>query len=118
MLLPRPEIRIATRRGSPAFRSGMMSDGPVLARAPAAGRAADRAAAPAAFDMADQGDGFAGSLEGLDDRLGFGLGDDRRHADAAVEGPRHFRRGELSAAGKKREDRRQLPAFRIYDGVA
>src|SRR4051812_21553035 len=85
MFDPRPEIRMATR-----LRSRMVGGGPILGRAPCASAPADGAAARALFDAPDLEDGFAGAFECCADRVGFASGDDHGHADAAVEGPRHF----------------------------
>src|SRR5688500_1650749 len=85
MLLPRPEIRIATR-----FGSAMMALGPVPVRSPTSRGAADGAAPAPGFDPADLDHGLARAFEVPGDFvLEFGAGD-HRHSDAAVEGPRHF----------------------------
>src|SRR3954464_12820484 len=112
MLLPRPEIRIPTR-----FGSRIVDRGPVLRGAPRAGLTAHGAAALARFDAADfeyrlarafeRGRHFGGKLRSNDDG----------HSDAAVKSARHLLRSDASGFLQERKDRRQLPPFRIYDGV-
>src|SRR5688572_21563043 len=108
MLLPRPEMRIATRRGS-----GMMRDGPAFVGAPA-GRALDRAATASLHNFADAADGFAGGFEICFNGVNILCCDDGDHADAAIEGAHHFRRGEVAALDKQAEKARQRPARSIY----
>src|SRR5690348_16394268 len=106
MLLPRPEIRIATRLGS-----RIVSRGPVLRRVPRAGLAVDGAAALTRFDAPDL-HGRGGARRARNFRR-----DDHGHADAAVERPRHLLGRDVPAALEEREDRRQLPALGIDYGV-
>jgi hypothetical protein len=108
MLLPRPEIRIATR-----FGSRIVGRGPVLWRIPRSRRACDGAAAPAFFDLPNP--------EGVKlflNRFCILGGDDHNHPNAAIEGPRHFLGLEPSALLKKRENRGQVPPVNVYYRVA
>src|SRR5689334_19599433 len=100
MLLPRPEIRTATRFGSRIVRRG-----PVLGRVPAARPAAHGAAALPFFDAADFEHLLARAFEQGAHCGHFAFRDDRDHADAAVEGPRHFPGGNPAALLKEAEDR-------------
>ena len=113
MLLPRPEMRIATRRGS-----RIVSDGPVLGSVPSADLPVHRAAPPALFDAADLKHGFSGAFEFGSDHGGMLGSRDHGHADAAIEGPRELAGGDGPALLKKGEDGRQRPARGIDDGVA
>src|SRR5438270_12812022 len=86
MLLPRPEIRTATRLGS-----CIVGGGPVLRRIPGPGVAANGAAAWAAFDPADlKHVFFSGALQLTRDGAGRIRRDDHGHTDAAVERARHL----------------------------
>src|SRR5687767_11022204 len=112
MLVPRPEIRMATRVGS-----RMVAGGPLVIRTPAAGGAAHRAATLAVFDCADAVNRLAAPRQGLGGSIGFGLGDDGHHPDAAVESACHLGCGEGSTLLKASEDRRQGPGCHIYYSV-
>src|SRR5438477_5613399 len=104
MLLPRPEIRMATRLGS---------------RIVGCGRAftCDRAPARALLDPPDLEHRLAGAFEQRCDlRRLFGR-NDHNHADAAVESPRHFFRRNSSALLKHRKYPRQVPALNFYDSM-
>src|SRR5688500_6518197 len=113
MLLPRPEMRIPTRLGS-----RIVGGGPSPGRAPAASIAADRAAAFPRLDPADAVDRLSGLAQLVRERVGVTRGGDDRHADAAIERPRHFGSSDLSALLKERKNRRQRPVTNIYDSVA
>ena len=113
MLLPRPEIRIATRFGSRIVRRGPILGAPQVPAWP-------QTVQPRwpAFDPADLEDRFARAFERAVTASVACRRNDHRHADAAVEGPRHFFRGDPAALLQQREDRRQLPALRIDHGMA
>src|SRR5579884_3972522 len=113
MLLPRPEIRTPTRRGSCIVRRG-----PVLGRVPRAVLAFHRAAAAAGFDSSDLEDALAGAFEVPRDFIQLVRAIDHGHADAAVERARHLFRSDASCILKQREDRRQSPPISVYDRVA
>src|SRR5688500_3867842 len=113
MLDPRPEMSTATRA-----RSAMVIGGPGVVRAPRAGAAFDRAAARARGDRTDAMHDLTRALEGFGDRVGFALGDDRDHSDAAVESPRHFRGRDVAALLHEREDSRQNPFVDFYHCMA
>src|SRR5262245_2287920 len=104
MLEPRPEISTASR-----LRSA------IVLGAPAAVLAGDGATALALLDPPDLEHGFAGALQGLADRIRLGPGNDHRHPDPAVEGPRHLLRNDRTAGLEHGEDRRQRPLAHIYD---
>src|SRR5437764_15464495 len=102
MLLPRPEIKIATRRTSRIVRRG-----PVLGRVPRRGLAADGAAAPTVSDAADFEQGFPRSFEPRANLFHlFGI-DNHRHADPAIECPPHFFRCDVATPMNQRDNRRQ-----------
>src|SRR5437773_4224330 len=104
MLLPRPEIRMATRLGSRIVRRGRAFT-------------CDRAPAHALLDPPDLEHGLAGAFEQRCDlRRQFGR-NDHRHADAAVESPHHFFGGDLSTGLKHHEYPWQVPALSFYDGM-
>src|SRR5215472_2534045 len=111
MLLPRPEIRMATRLGS-----RIVGSAPVPGRAPAAAAAVHRAAARSLFDPAD--------LEPVlvPERRSYGLAlvrfDDQHHSNSAVEGPRHFLGLDLPSGLELGEDRRKQPRVRIDVSMA
>src|SRR5688572_30350916 len=86
MLLPRPEIRTATRRLS----AMVVGRGPGVARAPGFSFALDGAAALAWFDLADPMDGFASLGERIRHGVHVGGGHDGDHADAAIERARQL----------------------------
>ena len=67
----------------------------------------NRAAARPGFDAADLEDFFAGASSARQLR-GSALADDDGHADAAIEGPRHFLGSDLAALLEQREDRRAI----------
>src|SRR5579884_2803941 len=113
MLLPRPEMRMATR-----FGSRIVGHGPVLRGVPGARVSVDGAAAGALFDAADLEHRLAGALKRRGECLCLFGSDDRGHAYAAVEDPRHFFRSDVSALLEQREDRRQLAPAGIYVGMA
>src|SRR4051794_19107418 len=100
MLLPLPEIKMAPRR-----ESRMVRRGPVPVGVPRPGTAADGAATRAGFDAAD--------LECAAKRVRYSLRtfriDDYDHADAAIEGARHFLRRNPAALLQQLEDRGLLP---------
>src|SRR3954470_791559 len=98
MLLPRPEIRIATRLGS-----RMVGRGPIPIAVPCAGLAADGAAATAFLDSSDLEDCLARALQIVRHAVRRFRRDDHGHADAAVEGPRHLLRRQASALLQERE---------------
>src|SRR5215207_905044 len=98
MLLPRPEIRTATRLGS-----RMMDRGPVLVRAPAARPAAHRAAALSALDRADSMHRLARLLQLPSDGFGIRLRHDDRHSEAG-------RRSAGAATGSRLRPRGNYPA--------
>src|SRR3954451_17603124 len=109
MLLPLPEIKIATRR-----ESRMVGRGPVPVGVPRPGTAADGAATRSGFDPAN--------LECAVERARYsfrnaGL-DDHRHADAAIEGSCHFLGRDPSTLLQQLEDRRLLPPVDIDHGMA
>src|SRR6185437_15109390 len=104
MLLPRPEIRIATR-----FGSRIVSRGPVLRGIPRAGLAVDGAAARALFNATDLEDRLLEAENRVSDGLHLAFVGDHRHSDAAVERARHLLRSDSAALLQEREDRRQLP---------
>src|SRR5690242_12999613 len=110
MLLPRPEIRIATRRGS-----GIVVGDPILRRAPASCGAADRAATLPSFDAADAEDGLACAFQLIGHMIDDVLSNDDDHADAAVEGARHLLRSDRAALTQEFEHRRELPTRSIDD---
>src|SRR5215217_2160458 len=112
ILLPRPEIRIATD-----FGSRIVGDGPVSRRNPAACASLDGAATFAGFDPADAEHALSCTFERNRDFVGLLLGNHDGHADSAIEGPRHLLRREVTAFLDKREDQRESPAVRIYDHV-
>src|SRR6185295_18252302 len=105
MLLPRPEIRIATR-----FGSRIVGRGPVLARAPCSCRSVDGAAPLAFLDAADLERGLAGALERVVDLGRILRRDQDSHSDTAVEGPRHFFRSDPPARLQRCENGGQLPS--------
>src|SRR5689334_5580410 len=113
MLLPRPEIRTPTRRGS-----RIVGGRPAFLGVPATGTAADGAAPRTSFDAADFEYLLAGSLKRFSHAPSQTLRDDRDHADAAVERACHLFRRDPSTQLQKGEDRRQLPTICIYDGMA
>src|SRR4051794_23759750 len=113
MLLPRPEISTPTRL---ALR--IVGRGPIPGGIPAAGLACDRAAALPGFDPADPGHGLAGVFEGCGDLVGLIGRNDDRHADAAVECPRHLLRSDLSCVLQQSEDLRVFPTVNFYDSMA
>ena len=80
--------------------------------------ACDRAAALARFDRADAEDRLAGRFELAATTVRIVGCDDHGHADAAVEGARHFVRRDVAAFLEQGEQRRQRPAAGIDDGVA
>src|SRR3954447_19155091 len=85
MLLPRPEIRMATRLGS-----CIVCRGPILCGIPGSCRPCDGAAALTRFDPAELEHGFARAFEnGRHLRRPFRRDNDG-HADPAIEGPRHL----------------------------
>src|SRR5678816_4691452 len=92
MFEPRPEISTATR-----LRSG------IVGGAPAAVRSGHGAAAPPSLDPADLEHRLAGAFERCADRSGVRPGDDGGHPDPAIEGPRHFLRGDRPARLEHRE---------------
>src|SRR5436305_12140267 len=85
MLLPRPEIRMATRLGS-----CIVCRGPILCGIPASCRPCDGAAALTGFDPADLEHGFACAFEDGRHFICLLRRDDDGHTDPAIEGPRHF----------------------------
>src|SRR5829696_6377420 len=113
MLLPRPEIRIATD-----FGSRIVGDGPVSRRIPAACASLDRAATFAGLDPADAEHDLSCTFERNRDLVGLLLGNHDGHADSAIEGSRHLLRLEVTAFLEKRENQWESPAVRIYDRVA
>src|SRR5690242_6631583 len=108
MLLPRPEIRIATRFGSRIVRCG-----PILGRVPGAGPACHGAAATSFFDPADPEGSFAGTLDGAHNVVRSVRSDDHDHADAAVESARHFLGCDVSTFLKKCKNRWEFPAIDV-----
>ena len=90
----------------------MVSDGPVLVRAPA-GRPVDRAAAIPGGHRAHAMYGLAGLFELVLHFIGLTLLDDRDHADAAVERAHQFGGSEVAAFGQQGEQARQLPTAGI-----
>src|SRR5258708_34106869 len=113
MLLPRPEMRIATQ---PGLR--IVDDGPILGGIPAARLACHRAAARTFLDPADCEYCFAGTFQCLSDRVGLFCTNNHRHSNSAVERPRHFFRRKSTAFLKQRENKREMPAFSFNHGVA
>src|SRR6185369_8621114 len=102
MLLPRPEIRTATR-----FESRMVGGGPAFAR--------DRAAALPGFDAADAKDGFSSPVERSCDPIGLRFAHDQSHSDPAVERARHFLRHYSPARLEFGEDGGKLPQIHVDD---
>src|SRR6185369_9266796 len=100
MLLPRPEIRTATR-----FESRMVGGGPALAR--------DRAAALPGFDPADAKDGFPSPFERSRDPIDLRFADDQGHSDSAVERSRHLLRRYSTARLEFGEDGGKVPQIHI-----
>src|SRR4051794_11721942 len=109
MLLPLPEIRIATRHESRIVRRGPMPVG-----VPHTGTAADGAATPSLLDEAN--------LECAAERGRYifrnARVDAHRHANAAIEGARHFFRRDAAALLQQLEDRGLLPPADIDHGMA
>src|SRR5574338_1114351 len=113
MLLPRPEIRTATRFGSRIVR-----DGPVLGRSPGPRAAANGAASSALLDAADLEHSLhLVRVQPLEKRVRFAGIYDPRHSDSAVEGARQLLRADPAARLQQREDRGELPFVSIYDRV-
>jgi hypothetical protein len=78
----------------------------------------DRAAARSRFDPADLEHRLFRTFEHGAHWCGLLRSEDDGHADAAVEGARHFFRRNPAAFLKQRENARQLPSVTIYDGMA
>src|SRR5690242_17190396 len=104
MLLPRPEIRIATRLGSRIVRRG-----PIRGRIPASCRPADGTPSRALLDPTDLEHGLAGTFERRADLCGGVAMHDHSHAHPAVERARHFFSSYPTAALQLAENLRQLP---------
>src|SRR4051794_19438624 len=105
MLLPRPEIRTATR-----FGSRIVGRGPPLA--------GDRAAAPAFVDSPDFDRKFTSFFQrAVDVARTFGR-HDVDHANSAIERARHFLRSDPASRLQHGEDRWELPRANIYGRVA
>src|SRR3954453_6835930 len=109
MLLPLPEIKMATRR-----ESRMVGRGPVPVGVPRPGTAADGAATRSGFEAAD--------LECAAKRARYIFRtfriDDYDHADAAIEGARHFLGRDPAALLQQLEDRGLLPPADTDDAMA
>src|SRR6478672_13212130 len=101
MLLPRPEIRIATR-----LTSRIVGRGPVLRSVPRAGLAVNRASARALLDAADLQHRFACTFELGGHGGGKLRSDDQHHADAAIERARHLVGSNRAALLEQSEYRR------------
>src|SRR4051812_23420170 len=80
MLEPRPEISTATRTGS-----AMMGGAPCLPRGPALRRSGDGTATLAGLDGANREDSFSSSFKFFSYVLHITAGNQKHHADAAVE---------------------------------
>src|SRR5438552_2537686 len=113
MLLPRPEIRMATRLGS-----RIMCRGPFSGRVPRSGTPPNGAAPLPRLDTPDFEDGLARTFECIGDGRNLTGADDHRHSNAAVEGARHLFRRDSAALLEEREYARQLPPAGIYHSVA
>src|SRR5690348_3042417 len=99
MLLPRPEMRIATRFGSRIVRRG-----PVLGRVPGPRLTGNGAAAGAFLDAADFECSLAAALEQARHLSRKLRSNHDGHADSAVKRPRHFLGGDVAAFLQERED--------------
>src|SRR6185312_3501485 len=113
MLLPRPEMKMATR-----FGSRIVGRVPVLRGVPRASLSMNGAATLTLFDAADLQHRLACALKHRLDCICLLGSDDHGHAYAAVEGSRHFLRSNVPALLKQRKDRRQFASAGIYVGVA
>src|SRR5688572_16110578 len=109
---PRPERRIPT-----LTRSAIMGGAPGRAGAPGFGRALDGAAFLAARDLADAVDALAGCAQVALDRCRVVWADDYGHADAAVEGARHFLRLDIPLRLQESHQPRLRPGVGIDRGV-
>src|SRR4051812_42502619 len=109
MLLPRPEMRMATRVLS-LWGSLMAGGGPILRWAPGACTASHAAAASAGLDASDVEHLLAGAFEARRHLRCLVAGENDGHADPAVEGPRHFFGKKASAVLKLGKDRGKIPA--------
>src|SRR5688500_12314916 len=112
MLVPRPDISTPT-----LIRSAMMGRRPGGATAPAAGRAAPRAASPAGLDPADFEDAFSSAFKRLRHVFDILPGDDQGHADPAIEGPRHFLRLDIALRLEEGHQPRLRPAIGVDRSV-
>src|SRR5437763_16549383 len=99
MLLPRPEIRIATRLGS-----RIVTGGPILSGVPRARRATHVAASLAKFDPPNLDDSFSSSFESIGHGVEFVGLDDRDHADPAIECAGHFFRRDVPGLLQRLDD--------------
>src|SRR6476620_5711272 len=113
MLLPRPEIRIATR-----FGSRIVSCRQVLQRVPWSGPPVHGAAAFATFDAADLEDGFTSAFEQVRNLVDVFGRNNHRHSDAAVEGSNHLLGDDASSLLEENKNRGQFPSPGIDDGMA
>src|SRR5262245_45928431 len=101
MLLPRPEMRTATR-----FESRMVG------RESSCG--ANAAAAQARLDAADVEYRLARGFERVSNTVRLAAADDGDHSDPAVEGAHHFLGRDLPAGAEFGEDRGQGPPIGVY----
>src|SRR5206468_11380592 len=101
MLLPRPEIRMATRFGSRIVRRG-----PILRGVPCSGSAGHRAAARTFFDPPYLKHLFVDFAETARNAVRLLSSDDHGHADAAIERPRHLLRSDPACLLEECEDGR------------
>src|SRR5579859_5645005 len=113
MLLPRPEMRIATRLGL-----RIVGDGPILSGVPNASLAFHSAAAGAFLNPANRKYGFTRTLEIRDNAGDFIGRDNHCHSNPAVERAGHFLRRNSPTFLEQDENAWQRPAANINDGMA